>query len=46
MRGNEMLDAVGYVDADLIEKAEKVGERRLYAKRFCGTALLRQAWFL
>lgn len=28
MRGNEMLDAVGYVDADLIEKAEKVGEKK------------------
>lgn len=28
MRGTEMLDAVGYVDADLIEKAEKVGEKK------------------
>jgi len=28
MRGTEMLDAVGYVDADLVEKAEKVGEKK------------------
>ena len=27
MRGDKMLDAVGYVDADLIEKAEKAGHR-------------------
>ena len=34
MRGDKMLDAVGYVDADLIEKAEKAGNRNAVRQAF------------